>query len=406
VEVSINALDNMGSILWANNNGSPPTGFAYSPFGSTPARNANNCMLPGFNGERLDPVCQTYHLGNGYRTYNPVLMRANAPDSWSPFGAGGLNQYAYCEGDPINRSDPSGHMSWQAGLGLGLGILGMLGSVFTFGQSLTAAAAAEAAMTASMAADLTATGLGVAASVTSVASATTQESNPEASRILGWISFSLGIASVGVHAGNRVYGKIKKSAPYERLAGTNEIHNHPTTRSEIIDRGIHLGSGAVGSAYKVDVGTAGAPKHMVYKIYHKAPKPFEAPSRVAKVWNEFYSSAYRETNPEFSAFLKTNFANAEMVKLNDGSEVLKTPFITGVNDHDYDYEKQLSDELYTFFNRTMHDLNDGNIKIINFNNVKYAVPIDFDLVISDLTPSRGGSFSSNYFHDDYYPSDE
>ena len=232
MEVSINALDNMGSILWANNNGSPSTGFAYSPFGSTPARNANNSMLPGFNGERLDPVCQTYHLGNGYRTYNPVLMRANAPDSWSPFGAGGLNQYAYCEGDPINRSDPSGHMSWQAGLGLGLGILGMLGSVFTFGQSLTAAAAAEAAMTASMAADLIVTGSSVAASVTSIASAATEKSHPEASRILGWVSFSLGIpgAISGVAKFSKtIYSKLnKRTGPfnvvYERFGLPEKSH--------------------------------------------------------------------------------------------------------------------------------------------------------------------------------------
>ncbi|KPZ22499.1 RHS repeat-associated core domain-containing protein, partial [Pseudomonas syringae group genomosp. 3] len=31
------------------------------------------------------------------------------PDSLSPFGKGGLNAYAYCAGDPVNRSDPSGH---------------------------------------------------------------------------------------------------------------------------------------------------------------------------------------------------------------------------------------------------------------------------------------------------------
>ncbi|WP_338010005.1 RHS repeat-associated core domain-containing protein, partial [Pseudomonas sp. GM60] len=37
-----------------------------------------------------------------------VLMRFNGPDSFSPFGRGGLNTYAYCLGDPINLSDPNG----------------------------------------------------------------------------------------------------------------------------------------------------------------------------------------------------------------------------------------------------------------------------------------------------------
>lgn len=65
--------------------------------------------LLGFNGELLDPLTGHYHLGNGYRQFNPGLMRFNSPDSWSPFGEGGVNAYAYCGGDPINRQDPSGH---------------------------------------------------------------------------------------------------------------------------------------------------------------------------------------------------------------------------------------------------------------------------------------------------------
>ena len=35
-------------------------------------------------------------------------MRFYSPDSLSPFDAGGLNSYAYCSGDPLNYSDPSG----------------------------------------------------------------------------------------------------------------------------------------------------------------------------------------------------------------------------------------------------------------------------------------------------------
>lgn len=67
-----------------------------------------SCVLE-FNGERLDPVTGSTHLGNGYRAYNPVIMRFTSPDSWSPYGDGGINPYAYCTGDPVNRADSNGH---------------------------------------------------------------------------------------------------------------------------------------------------------------------------------------------------------------------------------------------------------------------------------------------------------
>ncbi len=63
----------------------------------------------GFKGERCDMLTQCYPLGNGYRTYSPVLMRFQSADNQSPFGKGGLNAYAFVKGDPVNLSDPSGH---------------------------------------------------------------------------------------------------------------------------------------------------------------------------------------------------------------------------------------------------------------------------------------------------------
>ncbi|WP_117149693.1 RHS repeat-associated core domain-containing protein [Pseudomonas coronafaciens] len=83
--------------------------FAYTPYGQRHP-SAGPMNLPGFTGQRVDPVTGHYLLGNGYRAFNPVLMRFNSPDSLSPFGEGGLNAYAYCGGDPVNRVDSSGHM--------------------------------------------------------------------------------------------------------------------------------------------------------------------------------------------------------------------------------------------------------------------------------------------------------
>lgn len=70
----------------------------------------NKFTTMGFTGECPDPLTFAYPLGNGYRWYLPGLMRFNSSDSFSPFGAGGINSYVYCAADPVNSSDPSGHM--------------------------------------------------------------------------------------------------------------------------------------------------------------------------------------------------------------------------------------------------------------------------------------------------------
>ncbi|HFL7942667.1 TPA: RHS repeat-associated core domain-containing protein [Pseudomonas putida] len=68
-------------------------------------------QIPAFKGELQDLATGHYLLGNGYRAYNPHLMRFHSPDSESPFAKGGLNTYAFALCDPINRSDPTGHVT-------------------------------------------------------------------------------------------------------------------------------------------------------------------------------------------------------------------------------------------------------------------------------------------------------
>ena len=104
VDTLLTAADQQHSVLSALS-AAQQQAIAYSPHGHRAPLN----HLPGFNGEQPDPVTGHYLLGNGYRAYNPVLMRFNSPDSLSPFGKGGLNAYAYCAGDSVNRNDPSGH---------------------------------------------------------------------------------------------------------------------------------------------------------------------------------------------------------------------------------------------------------------------------------------------------------
>ena len=129
----------------------------YEPYG---VRTGDASSI-GFNGQWRDPVTGWYHLGNGYRVYNPVLRRFHTPDKWSPFASGETNPYAYCAADPINRVDPSGFLSVfgmefggrdMAIMGVGLGV-GILVGILTGGAGL--AVAAGVAIAAGVVSDVT-----------------------------------------------------------------------------------------------------------------------------------------------------------------------------------------------------------------------------------------------------------
>ncbi|MDE9590762.1 RHS repeat-associated core domain-containing protein, partial [Xenorhabdus bovienii] len=101
-----------------------------------------------------------------------------------------LNAYAYCLGDPINRIDPTGHMSLGSIFGVILGSIGLVAGIImaipTGGASLSVGGAIIA-------------GLGLLADATGIASAATEDSNPHVSSILGWVSLGFGVV-VGMGA--------------------------------------------------------------------------------------------------------------------------------------------------------------------------------------------------------------
>ncbi|MBI6952905.1 RHS repeat-associated core domain-containing protein [Pseudomonas sp. CCOS 191] len=80
---------------------------AYSPYGGM--LDTGSPAL-AYCGQFRELVTGNYALGKGYRTFNPVLMKFHSPDRLSPFGPGGVNAYAYCQGDPVNYTDPDGLM--------------------------------------------------------------------------------------------------------------------------------------------------------------------------------------------------------------------------------------------------------------------------------------------------------
>jgi RHS repeat-associated protein len=109
------ATDRQRSVLHTLTANGPPSPVTYSAYGNRHAAGGLLSLL-GFNGERADPVTGHYLLGNGYRAFNPVLMRFICADKLSPFKKGGVNSYAYCLGDPINLSDPDGQAPWMVAM--------------------------------------------------------------------------------------------------------------------------------------------------------------------------------------------------------------------------------------------------------------------------------------------------
>lgn len=86
------------------------TAFAYGPYGHDD-RHSDARVISRVTGQPWLPSAVGYMLGNGHRLFSPAMMRFYSADSLSPFEAGGLNAYAYCHNDPVNRSDPSGRYS-------------------------------------------------------------------------------------------------------------------------------------------------------------------------------------------------------------------------------------------------------------------------------------------------------
>ncbi|AIR87971.1 hypothetical protein LK03_01395 [Pseudomonas cremoricolorata] len=170
-------------------------------------------MQFGFAGERREPLTGWY-IPSGYRPYDPLLMIFLAPDSTSPFSRGGLNAYAYCAGDPVNRIDPDGHSWWTwviAGVGLALGVVA---TVATFGAAAPAFAAVYAggisALTASGAMAMGAATLGAVSLGTGIASTVLEavDKDSKAASILGWISLGTGLLGSGLEMAPKAASKM------------------------------------------------------------------------------------------------------------------------------------------------------------------------------------------------------
>ncbi|MBK2125797.1 RHS repeat-associated core domain-containing protein, partial [Fangia hongkongensis] len=87
--------------------------YRYTPYGEITKTHTetNQANRLGYNGELTDNATSWQLLGKGTRAYNPRIRQFTSQDTWSPFGKGGINRYAYLsQANPVMYSDPSGHM--------------------------------------------------------------------------------------------------------------------------------------------------------------------------------------------------------------------------------------------------------------------------------------------------------
>lgn len=186
---------------------------AYTAYGKHSSLESE--ALTGFNGEYRDADNDQYPLGNGYRWYAPGTMCFYSQDSLSPFGEGGVHAYGYCDGDPVNRQDPSGHFwfgliitaaslftsylfSEEAHKGLaevvGEKAANIISTVFWAGLGVATAIATGGL---SIYLTVAVIGLSVVAFATAVASVAIEDTDPNTAEILGWVSFATTIAAGG-----------------------------------------------------------------------------------------------------------------------------------------------------------------------------------------------------------------
>ncbi|MDA4848350.1 RHS repeat-associated core domain-containing protein, partial [Hoeflea poritis] len=84
---------------------------AYASYGEP--TNAAMSTQKGYINERHDPETGLMYLNARYM--DPSFGRFISPDDWDPIIDGvGPNRYAYAANDPVNKSDPNGHVAFVA----------------------------------------------------------------------------------------------------------------------------------------------------------------------------------------------------------------------------------------------------------------------------------------------------
>lgn len=115
--------DHLSSVRYVTNGaGATHETTAYSAYGER--MNANFQTQRAYIGERYDPETGLLYLNARYM--DPAFGRFISPDDWDPVLEGvGTNRYTYAGNDPVNKSDPNGHIGMvgaAVGAAFGIGV--------------------------------------------------------------------------------------------------------------------------------------------------------------------------------------------------------------------------------------------------------------------------------------------
>ncbi len=164
-----------------------PVYGAYGERSGSPGRSHS-----AFAGEVLEADAGWYMLGE--RAYSPALRRFIAPDAASPFDGGGVNRYAYCSGDPVNRIDPSGH-TWLGWAGASLGLTAPAGATRGMSPTSRIHETASTPVTVTTTAAAMTDAVSITSAIDPFAPITADRSGTEA--IFGWVAIAAKTGSGG-----------------------------------------------------------------------------------------------------------------------------------------------------------------------------------------------------------------
>ncbi|WP_241488301.1 hypothetical protein [Winslowiella iniecta] len=119
-------------------------------------------------------------------------------------------------------------MSWQAGLGIGLSILGLLSAAFTADFSLIAVAGINGALASVSTLDLLSGAASMVGDISGIVSGVSERKEPKLSAISGWISMAAGVLSLGsglLSVASRKLSMMEHSAPPEVIHLGSDIRN-------------------------------------------------------------------------------------------------------------------------------------------------------------------------------------